>query len=114
MSKVNARFWSYRNGSPVKITLKPEQELRHWYGGADEEGCSSTLEGWYYDAEGDRVVHTWSTKGRDCDGVHYGYGQIVCGLDRLMAGPVEQDETVIAYPDWECMKRDDPLYVRPY
>lgn len=64
----NARFWAYVNGSAVKLTLRPGQTLRWYRGWTHEEGWSSELLEWEYDADDAEVVRQVVTDGRDCDG----------------------------------------------
>jgi len=63
----NARFWVYpRCGSPVKLTLRPDQELTVYYTWSHEEGWSA--EGYTWSHEGDHLREEHFTDGCDCDG----------------------------------------------
>lgn len=66
ISTRNARFWAYINGSFVKLTLKPNQELTWGHSEPTEEGFHAEGHEWEYD--GCNVYESIYTDGRDCDG----------------------------------------------
>ena len=43
------RFWVFIHDGWVKLTLRPEQTLRHSFGGPDDEGWSHTLTVWTWE-----------------------------------------------------------------
>lgn len=112
----NARFWTYTNGSPVKITLRRGQRL------AWEQGFP-TDEGWHYESnvweqtEDDEVSLQTHTEGRDCDGKSSNGCDLVCSLDQLSEVCASEEDyrdyyrgQLIKYPAWE--KKDG--YQRDY
>jgi hypothetical protein len=86
--KVNARFWVYINGGPVKLTLKPGQALSWSRGGRTEEGWSRESESWEWDGEDWPGVlrHAWLSEGRDCDGYLSHDGEDICRRAGLRSG----------------------------
>ena len=68
----NVRFWIHCPGNVdggfVKITLHPDESLSWWSGGPTEEGWSSTVISWCYDAHLGIVTQDISRDGSDCDG----------------------------------------------
>jgi len=65
---MNARFWIYINGGFVKLTLRPEEALEHFFSERTDEGFRSVYQSWEYD--GSVVVRQWFIRERDCDGRH--------------------------------------------
>lgn len=112
VQRVNARFWEYVNDGWVKLTLRPEQTLRHVQGGRDEEGWSVRAEAWEYD--GTSVVGVYSSDGTDCDGrlqTEESYLAWVCELKARP--PVDEGPGLVAIPvprpEWrrcQCRQRD--------
>lgn len=90
----NARFWDYINGSDVKITLRPGQQLHHFKAEPTEEGWTSALNVWKH--EGDRVTLLSKHDGVDCDGRLAGGGECWCAIDDLAAREVDG----VKFPDW--------------
>jgi len=86
---MNARFWVYINGSPVKLTLKPYQILSwcEWY--RTSEGSHAEVRTWEF--YGDRVTELMSTTDYDCDGR--------LDQDRLFGCPVDLLRAREPYPD---------------
>lgn len=86
----NARFWSIINDSPVKLTMRPGETMRHYSGGATDEGWSGEGHEWEY-VEGDQdypasVHETICHEGRDCDGGHSTVSEWSCEIEQLMSG----------------------------
>ena len=78
----NARFWIWQNGSPVKLTLRPDApRLCHYEYHQTDEGWESSTN-WYW-LENGRVYRDWENDGRDCDGRLTSYGLNSCSIDRL-------------------------------
>lgn len=62
----NARFWTYANGSLVKLTVRPGQVL-HWHeGGPTDEGYH--WEGHAIAHTGHKLIEEVTIRSRDCDG----------------------------------------------
>ena len=80
----NLRFWTYAYDSPVKITLRPGQELEHYTVESHDEGWSSDETTWRH--AGDRVERFWRTDGVDCDGRLTRTGADECPEADLHAG----------------------------
>ena len=102
----NARFWVYL-GSPVKLTLKPGQTLRHFRGGPCDEGWSSEYHDWTY-GEGE-IRRVYVSDGRDCDGRLTRTYTSACKVENL-SGHVPEEEYLdfhdgreIHYPKWESV-----------
>jgi hypothetical protein len=101
--RVNARFWEYMNDGWVKLTLRPEQTLRHAQGGRDEEGWRVRAEAWEYD--GTSVVGVYSTDGADCDGRFQTEESYLAWVCELMGRPAEE-AIPVPRPVWRrCVVR---------
>ena len=98
----NARFWVYVNGTAVKLTLMPGQQLAHVEGGATDEGYSIETRVWEYDIDTLRVFATSHVRACDCDGPieHYSQAACVANRENLQGGYSDPDYT-IAYPAWQ-------------
>jgi len=98
---MNARFWVYANGGPVKLTLRPGQVLRHAEGGPNEEGYSIQRTTWEMPTDEPVVYREWSSASRDCDGELRISGSDCCPIDRLTAvEPSYEYVGELAWPDW--------------
>lgn len=94
------RFWTFENGTPVRLKIERGQRLNWWTFSEDEEGWSSRMATWSIDDEHDVLVFEFVTKGRDCDGRHEFGGKMVCPLADLEGGRyVAEDDC--SYPDWD-------------
>lgn len=98
---MNARFWIGWNGSPVKLTLKPGQELRCFRSWRHDEGWSSLYREWEHD--GDEILHREIEDGTDCDGHITRAGYYFCDVRDLHRGSTVDG---ITYPAWELESRD--------
>lgn len=100
---MNARFWVFVNGGPVKLTLKPGQSLSRSKWQRHEEGYSTEQETWTHDT--DCVRREWSFGGCDCDGSLERYGKDFCWLsDLLVLEPYSADDPNyqgVRWPDWQ-------------
>ena len=104
---MNARFWAYINGGPVKITLRPGQTLSHYQAWATDEGWASEGDTWEH--TGDGVEHEYASDGADCDGRLSSGGDSYCALCDLRAGNypyiTEGDDLEmwedVRYPAWQ-------------
>lgn len=96
----NARFWTYINGGPVKLTLEPGQAAYHHHGERTDEGWASESTQWTHEDGG--VRREWTTDGRDCDGRLTRHGADFCPLDQLhdLINTTGEDST-IHWPDWQ-------------
>ncbi len=102
----NARFWTYANGGPVKITLRPEQSLTYYKAESADEGWSSETVTWTH--EDTHVLREWCDDGRDCDGRLTRSGEDQCSLDELQSGGepyIDGDDPSlwegVVWPAWE-------------
>lgn len=86
MARPNARFWVYVNGGPVRLTLKPGQQLQHHTWERHEEGWSSEATSWEYPDDEDAVYREWCLDGRDCDGRLTRHGADRCDVANLSDG----------------------------
>lgn len=91
---MNARFWAYINGAPVKLTLAPHQTLRHVSGGLTEEGYSWECIYWHFD--GASIHRGVTVQACDCDGRIDRHHDSQCALADLAACEYEG----IAYAAW--------------
>lgn len=107
MNAPNARFWVYVNGSFVKITLRPGQQVEHVTGGPTDEGWTRDAQTWLYPDDESAVYRYWADEGQDCDGRHGNYGSSRCELSALKAGYApdgygcDLEHPEVVYPAWE-------------
>ena len=89
MKPITARFWTYHNGSYVKLSIRPGKSLNHHEGGRTDEGWSSYGQIWRHEGE----VVTWGqySDGCDCDGRMSRGRESVCRLTDLKARPAETE-----------------------
>ena len=120
---MNARFWIYVNGGPVKITLRPGQSITHESGGPCDEGWSYESETWTLETDRNNtpiVARAWCTESQDCDGRHGNSGNDHCERLRLKSGgdpyytelESHDDPTTwdgVIWPDWQEVSRG-PVY----
>lgn len=106
MLSTNARFWSFINGSWVKITLRPNQSLSWGKSEPTDEGYSFEHSQWEFD--GSEVIENWSKGGSDCDGPISRDGQSFCAFEALRAVPMWEPSgcdyfngAPILRPDWQ-------------
>lgn len=91
---MEARFWTFAHGSPVRVKLTPARPLQWWTEGRTDEGWAAEGERWRLD--GDTIVRESHSDGRDCDGRYASFGVSVARVDRLSANEVDG----LRYPDW--------------
>jgi hypothetical protein len=113
---MNVRFWEYVNHDWVKLTLKPQQEMRWHRGAYTDEGWESETCDWTFD--GEYVRHNSLRRSLDCDGRFDRYGEFECRLDQLhsrgLADSIYGDdrtefEKTVTLPAWQevsCGQRD--------
>lgn len=94
---MNARFWTVAHGSPVKITIKPGQELVHIDFNYHDEGWSREVNQWIHC--GDHVAMWITSEGCDCDGRSEWSADLTCPMDRLAAN--YHEGTGIHYADFK-------------
>lgn len=94
---VNARFWVWVGG-PVKITLRPGQQLR--YAGFCRIGSHHlpTVHNWRHD--GLQVARLWLCAGRDRHGWYAHYAATVCPLTQLGTGSQDPHWSEVRYAVW--------------
>lgn len=102
---TNARFWTWTNGGPVKLTLRPGQALTWHTSGPTDEGWKTETTTWSYDADEVVIGRRWETSERDCDGRLERGDAAICPIhalaDYLIPDPEFRD---VRYPAWQ----DDP------
>lgn len=96
MTTRNARFWTYVNKGPVKLTLRFGQSLTWSKWERTDEGWSSEGYTWTHEEQG--VRRQWGSDGVDCDGRLRQGGELYAPLAALHAGRTVDDVT---YPAWE-------------
>ena len=89
MKPITARFWTYHNGSYVKLSIKPGKSLNHHAGGPDEEGWWSCGQVWEND--GEEVTWGHYRDGADCDGRLSQASISMCRVADLKARPAETE-----------------------
>lgn len=99
----NARFWTFINGGPVKLTLRPGQSLSHSRFAHTDEGWSRESYTWTH--HGDRIESAWCEDGRDCDGQLTRRGTGFAQLDKLGENPAwppdDPNMAGVLWPEWE-------------
>jgi len=100
------RFWDYVNGDYVKISLRPGDTLEHYCAQVTDEGYSSERTTWSHD--GDAVLSTCETDGRDCDGRMTTYSAVVAHETNLRVRSV--DGAPAYMPDWRKVKSSQRDY----
>ena len=78
---MNARFWTFHNGSPVKLTVKEGRSLYHDDFEYTDEGWSRTSIRWMH--EGDKIRREYISDGVDCDGRLTTGGEQIARLSEL-------------------------------
>lgn len=104
---TTARFWTFINGGPVKISL-PIGETLQW------SKCQRTDEGWGSEAyrwsfEFNEVLEEFTSDGVDCDGRLSRHCDRTCPLDRLKRRiprktqdeEYNQNVNGLRFPAWE-------------
>ncbi len=91
----NARFLVWINGGWVKITLCPNESLRHTVGGPTDEGFFQDSVSWTHDGAGVTAEH-YSYQS-DCDGRHEDTSEVYCPIEQLRSHPSEHGALT---PDW--------------
>lgn len=98
-----ARFWTYCNGSPVRLTLRPGQTLRWHRYERHDEGWSTDSAEWTYHADSGTVRYDWLCDGTDCDGRLQTGATHRCPVDQLTARTVEAAD--VPLPEWTLEDR---------
>jgi hypothetical protein len=100
---AQARFWTYINGSPVRIKLNTGDALSHSACWNTDEGWSAEANTWSFD--GDTVTLIWTTDGVDCDGRLRRFGKVVCHRRQLSAGYISEELPAgQAFPEWQSIE----------
>ena len=115
MENRNARFWTFINGDPVKITLRPGQLLSHWSGAKHDEGFRNRWESWEH--AGSEVITTTDERGSDCDG-RYSRGSChSCPIARLAECSADEPDyqqfhagELIRFPFWQMDEMNQREY----
>lgn len=72
----NVRF----NWNNTTITMRPGQRLNHYQSGPTDEGYSYSAVTFEYMRDGSAVIAEASNGGRDCDGTHENYADLILDL----------------------------------
>lgn len=94
----NYRFWIYYKNSPVKLTIRPQQTIEIFEGGATEEGYDWTVN--VYHHTGDELLRESTREARDCDGPLTQHTDCICTPDKLHSHEFDG----VKYPDWDRVK----------
>jgi hypothetical protein len=97
------RFWTYENGTPVRIKIERGQTLNWWAYSLDDEGWSSRAVTWSIDDERNVLVAEYISRGRDCDGLHESGATLMCAPDELENGA---DMDGVRYPNFKYEEMD--------
>lgn len=95
-NKLNIRFWDYIN-CPVKIKLKPNQELIYTQSYYNGEGYTHTIYGWLY--QDNKLIYKVGTDTTDCDGRLTTYDEFECNLTELHSE--YNKEYQLFFPNWK-------------
>ena len=98
---MNARFWTWHNGTYVKLTLRPGEARHHHRFWPHEEGWASTTIEWSFD--GSTVTRETVADGTDCDGrltLHYLDTAALHQLAVCVSDADDSPEEQLATPDW--------------
>ena len=86
MKIQSVRFWTWENGSPVKLTVSTDGTPIRFEGFArHDEGWSAWGSEFYYDRDSGRLVRESFSDGTDCDGRLSRENRSECPLHRLTA-----------------------------
>jgi hypothetical protein len=101
----NARFWAYTNTCGlVKLTVRPEQTLRHSLTRWNGEGWETTVN--TYSHDGEEIVRGYHNAGRDCDG-RFASGDVLrASIDQLQAADMYDAPPGIRQPVWRSDARN--------
>ena len=103
------RLWTWINGSPVKLTLAPDQVLQWRSFAYTDEGFYAEQRTWQNSGHGDCISYVRETRQRDCDGLYEDGEELICDADTVNAGYADEDFPGVIYPSWErddCFHRD--------
>lgn len=108
---TNARFWVWRHGGWVKLTLKPDQTLSWGSFHRHDEGWSSETNWWHYDPDRKVIELECFSDGADCDGRFSTQVSLECPVEDLAAKSLELADrwNPPGTPDWkrvEASQRD--------
>ena len=92
------RFWTFVNGSPVKISVKPNKFCSWYKYERTEEGFSTTSISWEW--RENAVEQNTAIRARDCDGPVTFEDRYLLTADRVKAGNLYEG---IRYPEWKKM-----------
>ena len=95
----NVRFWTFLNGSPVRLKMTPGQSLEWGNSYRTDEGWASEFERWEYD--GFEVTCESETDGCDCDGRLSRHYETVALVSDLAAGSADMDDPLVVFPVWQ-------------
>ena len=93
---MNVHFWDYIH-CPVKITLKPNQELKYSQFYYNSEGYTSKLHGWEY--KDNKVYYKLAVDAIDCDGRMTTYDEYECDINELHS--YHNSESNLNLPNWK-------------
>lgn len=95
---MKARFWTYENGSPARLSLKDGQDLSHFTFRSTEEGWHSSYV--RYVRRGDWIICESEQSGRDCDGRLDRNSVTRCHVCELARGYHDENDD-IHFPNWQ-------------
>lgn len=104
-NSTNARFWDYFS-SPVKITLKPNQELKYYKHSYNGEGYDINITTYKY--ENNKVICTIFDDGWDCDGRLSSYNVFECSINKLKSHFNIHNNLFM--PDWQRVESSQRDY----
>lgn len=93
------KFWEFINGNPVKIKIKPNQQLRYYKVTQHDEGFNSVNYTWIL--EDNELICTIYTYGKDCDGPLSTLNVFTCDIENVTSGNKDEEFDDVIYPKWE-------------
>lgn len=106
----NARFWTYYKGSPVKLTMRPEQEIHFVEGGPTDEGYHWEDTTYEYPRHEAAIYCKCTTMARDCDGRFDTCSTTRCPLEDLKNGHELTEDPSVRYPLWQAVEASQRDY----
>lgn len=94
---MNAKIWTIYKGSPVKLKIKPDQDIELIEGGPTDEGHS--VEYNHFTNNGEAVIRESGSYGRDCDGGYEHHYKHICPVTKCGSIP-DNPESQFYDPDY--------------
>lgn len=105
------RFWTFVNGSPVKLTLAMGQTIEHHVSERTDEGFYARSQSWTWE-EAHEIRHRILDISRDCDGKTEHSTETAAYLADLDASATQDDDfskenpEIAGFPIWREIETD--------